>query len=174
MFTSDLINGQEGTQTPRWIGMDGVINKLGETMDKLDEISTNAENANPNTEWASSASPKFNQTIYDIENSYEDDTLHNPNPAASLKGGVNEITPDYIVNLNGTLLSIQSEYSYKIDTSVQMINSAKIAGQNIKNSTDGIKASLKQVQDSLRQIQKPFLTINSTIVDPTLQTVYKL
>jgi hypothetical protein len=170
-FTSHLINGQNTNQIPRWIGINGVISKLGETQTKLDEIATNAESANPNTDWTNVDSPKFKQSLEDIYTSYHNEELDNPNPAGSLKNGVQFIQPHYIANINNTLNTIRSEFELKIDHSVVLIGQAKEAGQSIREHIQPIKDALTEAQLSLQQAQEPYLKINSTIIEPTLMTV---
>jgi hypothetical protein len=98
-FTSDIINGEQKTELPKWIGVNGIINKLDDTVTTLQQIADNSDSAFTNTDWTKTEPPKFVQRLKDIYTGYKDKTLTNPNPANSLKNGFQTLKPVYINNL---------------------------------------------------------------------------
>jgi tetrahydromethanopterin S-methyltransferase subunit B len=175
-LTNDVINGESKEDLPKWIGVTGIVNKLDETIAKLEEIAQNTDSAFTNTEWTDTEPPKFTQRLTDIYASYKDKTLTNPNPANSLKAGVTKLSPTYISGLgdyaktNTTLNTIYQEFDVKINVSIAMINQAKDSADQIRINLDPIKQSIEEVKKSL-DIDQPMLQINATIVDPFFRTV---
>lgn len=94
----DILEGELKTTTPRWIGVNGVVEKLSQTINELEYIKNNYRRTfnRIDTNWTENATENFRENLTDLYQNVREDTLSNPNPAASTNGGVSRVTPIYI------------------------------------------------------------------------------
>jgi hypothetical protein len=176
-FTNDVINGENITTLPRWVGIQGIIDKLDETSIELDKIAENADRAFTNTEWTQTEPPKFVARLKDIYTGYKDKDLNNPNPATSLKGTVQKIQPIYVTRLgdheteNTALNTIYKDFNVTINASIDFIEEAQTSARDIKDNIGPIKEGIKEIQDNLRGLIAPIDKINTTYIVPAFDTV---
>jgi uncharacterized coiled-coil DUF342 family protein len=162
---------------PKWIGINGIINKLDDTVTTLQQIADNSDSAFTNADWTNTEPPKFVQRLKDIYTGYKDKTLTNPNPANSLKNGVQKLIPVYINNLgeytvtNTSLNIIYQDFDTRISVSIDMIDQAKDSAGQIKEKIESIKQVIEDVKNELKKLDDPIKQINDTIIDPAYQIV---
>lgn len=94
----NVLNGQNITTTPRWVGTTGIQQRLNDISSALSQISVNTDNVfkNASNNFINTDPPQFERSLNNLFNTYGQSTLDNPNPANSQKGGVTKVTPIYI------------------------------------------------------------------------------
>lgn len=162
------MNGQNVTTTPRWIGINGISQKLSDTSSALSTIASNAANASSSSDsWTTVDPPAFEKNLSNYYSTYMSQTLSNPNPAASQNGGLSSITPLYIANygnytVSGSILNtIYQEYTTKIVASIDFLDQAKSAASNISTYENQIQAELSSAENSVQSFNSTFTDVNS-------------
>jgi hypothetical protein len=97
-FYFEILNGQNVTTIPRWIGISAIQGRLTDIQNALATISQNTDNIfkNASNNFINTDPPQFENNVNTLNNNYGQSTLPNPNPAASQKGTNTRMTPDYI------------------------------------------------------------------------------
>lgn len=94
-FYANLVYGQEGTQVPRWLGFNGIRNKVTQVNSALDQVAFASRNYSPDTSF-SSADTNFDNELSRVCNNYSTSRVSNPNPSPSSNGGETTVIPNYI------------------------------------------------------------------------------
>lgn len=169
LFYNDVVNGQNITTTPRWIGINGISKSLSDTSNALTVISNEAKKISSSSDpWTTTDPPNFEKNLSDAYGTYGSSNLPNPNPAASQNGGASSITPLYIKNYgnytkDSTILnSIFKEYSTKISASISFINQAKGAASNISSYENKIQSQLQSAKDNIDSFNSTFTSVGTT------------
>lgn len=169
LFYSDVVNGQNITTTPRWIGINGISNTLSDTSSALTVISNEANKISSSSDpWTTTDPPNFERNLSYAYGNYSSSKLPNPNPASSQNGGLTSITPLYIKNYgnytkDSTILnSIFKEYSTKISGSISFLNQAKGAASNISSYESKIQSQLQSARDNINSFNSTFTSVGNT------------
>jgi hypothetical protein len=169
LFYNDVVNGQNVTTVPRWIGIEGVSDTLSKTRSALSEIAEEAEKVSTSDDpWIETDPPAFEKKLSEAYNSYRTSSLPRPNPASSQNGGVTTIVPLYVQEYgnytqSGTILNIiYKEYSTKISASIQFLNQAKGAASSIGTYESQIQDQLQSAQENINTFSSTFDTVEST------------
>lgn len=175
-----MVNGQNTTDTPRWIGINGISNTLSNTRTAINTVVNNAKQISQTEEsWTKTDPPQFEQSLASAYSNHVGDTLPNPNPAASQNGGLNSITPLYIKNYGNytkedTILNaIFKEYKVKIDASITFISEAKKAAGNITDYQKEINDALSSAAQKVDTFNKTFNDIGGVFDTITNMVIFK-
>lgn len=173
-FYSNTLSGENTTITPRWVGIGAIKKTLEDTKVALDNIAKNSNSAfSNNTGWTKTEPDKFRTNLTNTYNQFNDKTIPNYNPAASLKK-VNVLKPNYISQLGPyqqedpvtVLNSVYREFDTKISASISMIDQAQGYSKELNKYNDQIKQSLDSVINSLAPLENAFTDINKNVINP--------
>lgn len=172
-----MINGQNVTTVPRWIGINKIASTLKSTTVALNDVVNNAKNISSTPEpWTQQDPIQFEQNLSYAYSNHTTDTLPNPNPAQSQNNNSQPIIPLYIKDYGNytrkdTILNaIFKEYDVKINGSITFINQAKLAARNISDYQRDINSALTTASNSISEFSSTFENVG-TIIDTITSTV---
>lgn len=164
-----MVNGQNTTTTPRWIGINGITTTLSSTSNALNSIATEANKISSSPDpWTQTDPPAFEKNLSYAYGNYSSQSLPNPNPASSQNGNLATIVPSYIKEYgnytsSGTILNaIFAEYQTKISASISFLDQAKGAAKNISSYENKIQSQLQSAKDSINSLSSTFGTVEVT------------
>ena len=175
LFYNDVVNGESKSTTPKWVGITSIKNTLTQTSAALDKIAQNFATAFSANSWATTEPQNFENSLVTSFNSFSTQTLDNPNPASSLKGGVTKVIPIYIAlygdyTKSGTALnSIYTEYNTKIKASITLMDQAKTYSTGVNYYMADIKATLSTIQSNVNTMTSGFDQISDTVISSWIQ-----
>lgn len=157
-FYVDTKYGENKTTTPRWIGIDGVYDKLVSLSDALNTVSSNSQNTNYDTSKTSQTQSSYYQLL---DTKYSDNSnvqTSNPNPQSTTAS----VTPAFIQTWgpkekNGTTLNLlKLEYDFNILGATQLLQQFQIA-KNIlnQNIADG-RTALLNAANQIKPVSAQF------------------
>lgn len=156
---------------PRWIGVSGIEQTLQGTINAIDQIVVNSNEAFKDNSWTQTEPQKFENKLSEAYSSYFQTTIDNPNPSPSQSGGIQNIQPLYITNYgnytnDGTALnSIYQEFDQKIKAAATLINSAQSYSTQITVASNDIKQTIGGVQIEISNFRTQLNSIEVDVMD---------
>jgi hypothetical protein len=170
----NVVNGEQKTTTPKWVGVSPLITKLDQFATQLQSSVEGVKNAATDVSWYDSDTSAFKAKLNDGYNQFWQSTLTNPNPANSLKNGVNVITPIYISRLGSyekvgaDLNLIYAEYNTTISVSVQSISTAQQSADQISKVMQPTIDAIRAVSQSLGDLNLSLKNVQTDVIDKGL------
>ena len=167
-FYVDFKYGQHTEKLPKWIGLPGIVKKIDEIINALDEVKENSQNAFENNDDIENAKNAYYQLLDDKYQKNKDYKTRNPNP----KGSETSVVPEFIKsfgpssNEQTSLGLIKSEYKVVVEVSVEVLKEIEKTTNTINEGIDEGKKLFVKAKQEIDPIYKKFEEFETKYINP--------
>ena len=179
-----VVNGENTSVTPKWIGISTLENALTQTTLVIDDVQKNVSKLYQSS--LQNDTNTFTSLLFDLSEEYNNNinkftknnsvsinnfTLINPSNSANNSF----LVPKYIERLgsyknpDSYLSQINDEHILIMEPGLVFLNEMKNASSSLQNQSDEVKSSLSTSINDLNQIQSTFDDLSSDIFDEIIK-----